>query len=182
LDDKMETRKYEFQGNLIHEGTLDAYTIWPVTAKHKVANGEVNGVVEQFQMAKLCIPKTGMQKDNCLEFPDSGCSYAYSTVEMGQLWRQQRHLQGILWRIWSAFKGKPNKWTSSRRKLLMSELIIFATASIHSGAALGRLFSCWVRISQILSNLKTTEGQSQFTVHNGPHPDTSGNITFLFSA
>jgi hypothetical protein len=27
LDDKMETRKYEFQGNLIHEGTLDAYTI-----------------------------------------------------------------------------------------------------------------------------------------------------------
>jgi hypothetical protein len=72
LDDKRETMKYECQVNLIREGTS---IIRPVTAKHNISNGEVDGVVEQFQMAELRILKPGIQKDIDLEFPDDGCTY-----------------------------------------------------------------------------------------------------------
>jgi hypothetical protein len=76
MDAERETRKYECQVSLVREGTLDAYTVRPITAKHNIANGEVDGVVEQFRMAELRIPKTGIQKDIELEFPDGGCTYA----------------------------------------------------------------------------------------------------------
>jgi hypothetical protein len=51
---------------------------------------------------------------------------------------------------------------SSSEKSLLSELIAFATTAIHSRVTLGRLFSCWIRVSRIRSNLKTPEEQSHF--------------------
>jgi hypothetical protein len=47
-------------------------------------------------------------------------------------------------------------------KIFLSELIASETTSIHSGAALGLLYSCWMRVSRIRSNLETKERQSQF--------------------
>ena len=75
MDNQGESRKYECQVSLIREGTLDAYTVRPLTAKHNIANGPVEGVVEKFRMAELRIPKTGIQKDIELEFQAAGCEY-----------------------------------------------------------------------------------------------------------
>jgi len=77
LDKEREVKHIECQVNLIREGTLDDFTVRPVTAKHNVATSlnEKIGVVEEFRMAVLRVPKTGIQKNVELDFPDGGCAY-----------------------------------------------------------------------------------------------------------
>jgi hypothetical protein len=75
LDDQEEVKSYECQVGLLRQGTLDDFVVRPVTAKHNVANGEVEGVVERYRSAVLRIPKTGIQRDINTTFPDGGCDY-----------------------------------------------------------------------------------------------------------
>jgi hypothetical protein len=56
------TKRYECQVGLIREGMLNDYIVRPVTAKHNVANGEVEGVVERFRLAELRVPKTVIER------------------------------------------------------------------------------------------------------------------------
>jgi hypothetical protein len=88
MDSEGETRRYECQVGLIREGSLDALTVRPVTAKHNIANARVEGVLEQFRMAELLIPKTGIQKHVELVFQESGCAYTDHN-ECDVTWGQQ---------------------------------------------------------------------------------------------
>jgi hypothetical protein len=79
LNEDRESKRYECQANLIREGTLDDYMVRPVTAKHNIATGEVGEgvekVVEEYRASVLRIPRTGIQKDIEVVFPDGGCTY-----------------------------------------------------------------------------------------------------------
>jgi len=75
LNDEGTIEHYECQVNLIREGSLNNFSVRPVTAKHNIvmALNEAINVEEKFWMAILRVPKTGMQKDIELDFPDGEC-------------------------------------------------------------------------------------------------------------
>jgi hypothetical protein len=180
LNEDRESKSYECQANLIREGTSDDYMVRPVTAKHNIATGEVGEgvekVVEEYRSSVLRIPRTGIQKDIEVVFPDGGCTYD-DNDECDTAWGEQvrnrslvlhtasfrrvrpefrcnigqkvaiviysengttpeaaaapaRYTQEDMERIY----GQKNTSTSSRGKSLMSELIVFATASIRGPA------------------------------------------------
>jgi hypothetical protein len=87
MDRTNRTRRSECQVGLICEqgttfNTNDYwYSVRPVTAKHNVANGEVEGAVDRFRMAELRVLKsTGMvsRGDVELDFADGGSTYRYA--------------------------------------------------------------------------------------------------------
>jgi hypothetical protein len=92
MDEEDELKCYECQIGLIRERTLDSdYTVRPVTAKHNIAITKVKGVVESFQMAALHMPKTGIQRNYTMRFPEAGYEYeSHSECDTDITWANVR--------------------------------------------------------------------------------------------
>jgi hypothetical protein len=77
MDEEDELKEFECSIGLIREGSFDPdyCSVRPVTAKHNIANTEFKGVLENFQLTVLRIPKTRIQRNYTMRFPGAGYEY-----------------------------------------------------------------------------------------------------------